>query len=222
MSEVRHELLSAHLPFWNHLRETQRETLISATRTVRYKKGSTLSEAGEQCGVVIVRRGRICAVATSSEGRETVIMSCYAGDICLLAAHCFIPPTSLNTSLIAETEADVLIIDAQSLEGVCSHNTHAESFIRQLTARHFCLAAGGLYTMLIHSPRRRLAAYLCAASDRTGALRVKATHEQMSRHVGTAREVITRTLRAMEQEGLITVERGCILLRDKAALKKLT
>ena len=55
------ELLGAYLPFWERLRETQRDNITNNTRAVRYRKGSHIADVGEDCGMVIVRRGRICA-----------------------------------------------------------------------------------------------------------------------------------------------------------------
>lgn len=43
------------------------------------------------------------------------------------------------------------------------------------------------------------------------------THEQIARHLGTAREVVTRMLKYFQMEGMVTLERGVvkIISRDK-------
>lgn len=221
MSDIKREFLSSRLPFWDRLRENQRDALVAGARTARYKKGSQLADVGEDCGVILVKRGRICAIAVSEEGREVALLCCYSGDMCLLAAHAFMDTAAFNISISAETEADVMIIDTKTFSDVCKSNIHAEGYIRRVISDHFSMVVGNIHHMLIHSPERRIAAYLCSAAERTGSGKVRATHEQIAKHVGTAREVVTRTLKKMAGEGMILSERGFVVIKDKAALKKL-
>lgn len=215
------EALSTALPFWGRLRESQRESLISNTRSVRYKKGSRLADVGEDCGVMIVRRGRICASGVSEQGREVALMTCRTGDICLLAAHSVMDTTAFNICVVAETEVNVLIISSRALEDVCKSCVHAESFMRRLVSQHFCSVVGNMQSMLLNSPEQRLAAYLCDFTDRTGSSRVSITHEQLAKHIGTAREVVSRTLKRLSNSGIVASERGAIIILDRARLRAL-
>ncbi len=223
MSENRGKtgLLAALLPFWERLRETQRENLVNNTRTVRYKKGSQLAGVGEDCGMIIVRRGRICAYTVSEQGREVAMLTCYSGEICLLAAHNLIDTSAFNICVAAETEADVLIVDSTTLADVCKGCIHAEGYVRRVISSHFCQVVGSMQDMLLQSPEQRLAGFLCAASDRTGSGRVNTTHEQLAKHIGTAREVVSRTLKSMSAEGVVSLERGAVVIRDKSRLREL-
>ena len=221
MSDTKLEILNASLPFWERLRQPQKDDIYAHTRITRYKKGSNIADVGENCGIIIVKRGRICAYTVSAEGREVALLSCYSGDVCFLAAHNFIDTVHFNISIIAETEADVVIIDPQNFAAVCKSNIHAESFVRRQIAEHFCAVTGNMQDMLLQSPERRIAAYLCSTSDRTGTTRIKATHEQIAKHAGTAREVVTRTLKKMSADGILAPERGLIIIKDKSRLKSL-
>lgn len=221
MSDTKLEVLSAELPFWERLRQSQKDDIYAHTRITRYKKGSNIADAGENCGIIIVKRGRICAYSVSDEGREIALLCFYSGDVCLLAAHSFVDTSRFNISISAETEADAVIIDQQNFAAVCKSNIHAEGFVRRQIAAHFCAVTGNMQDMLLQSPERRIAAYLCESSDRTGTTRIKATHEQIAKHAGTAREVVTRTLKKMAAEGILSPERGLIVIKDKSKLKNL-
>jgi len=48
------------------------------------------------------------------------------------------------------------------------------------------------------------------------------TQQEMAAMAGTAREVVGRSLKALEEGGLITLDRHRIIIRDKEALHKLT
>ena len=64
----------------------------------------------------------------------------------------------------------------------------------------------------------RLARHLLDRADARGI--VSATHADLARGIGSAREVVSRRLDAMARNGLIRVERGWIELRDRAALAR--
>ena len=54
-----------------------------------------------------------------------------------------------------------------------------------------------------------------------GTDRLRLTHDQIARHLGSAREVVTRLLRYFQEEGLVRLSRGGVALADRAALADL-
>ena len=53
----------------------------------------------------------------------------------------------------------------------------------------------------------------------TGSDAITMTHEQIARHLGTAREVVSRMLKHMAADGAIEVTRKCINITDKKKLR---
>ena len=47
------------------------------------------------------------------------------------------------------------------------------------------------------------------------------THDQIARHLGSAREVVTRMLKYFQAEGLVGLSRGGVRLLDRAGLERL-
>ena len=44
------------------------------------------------------------------------------------------------------------------------------------------------------------------------------THDEIARHMGSAREVVSRMLKYFQQEGIVDLSRGCITLLDRQRL----
>ena len=67
----------------------------------------------------------------------------------------------------------------------------------------------------------RLAAFLLeeSALEQTDTLAI--THEMIAEHLGSAREVVTRMLRYMKDEGLVELARGTVKIADAARLQAL-
>ena len=50
---------------------------------------------------------------------------------------------------------------------------------------------------------------------------LRITHDRIGRHLGTAREVVTRMLNYFQSEGLVRLTRGAIILLDEERLASL-
>ena len=67
----------------------------------------------------------------------------------------------------------------------------------------------------------RLSIFLLDESVRLNTNDIKITHHQISKYIGTAREVVSRMLKYFEKENIIKLSRGSIKIIDKEKLKKL-
>ena len=67
----------------------------------------------------------------------------------------------------------------------------------------------------------RLAALLLEESALSESNELKTTHEMLAKHLGSAREVVTRMLKYFQAEGAVALSRGSILLTDQEKLKSL-
>jgi hypothetical protein len=72
----------------------------------------------------------------------------------------------------------------------------------------------------IHSIEQRAAKWMLAATERTGDDVVPFTHEELAAMLGAGRSHTTRVLREFRSRALIETRRGSVLVRDRAALKK--
>lgn len=221
IKESKTEYISSHLPFWNSLSEAQKAVLLGASRSLRIKKDSVIHSGGDT-GIILVRRGRLSVCVLSSDGRELVLTRIFAGGVCVLASGRVMEGTDISLQISSECETDIIIIDSATYGDVCASSIEAEAFTRLKLAQNFAELAVNMQSMLLLSPERKIAAFICGESDRTGSSRVKVTHEQLARNVGTAREVVSRTLGRLAQSGDITLERGVIVINDKENLRKLT
>ena len=76
--------------------------------------------------------------------------------------------------------------------------------------------------ILFMSLDKRLALYLLEESTVNNSDTIKATHDQIARHLGSAREVISRMLKYFTAEGIIQSARGEIKILDKSRLELLS
>ena len=212
MNDTRAEYLCGRLDFWDSLSERQQSRLLDGTTISRYKKGSVIHNGVGDLGLIFVRRGRVCVYTVSEEGREFCCCG-FCGRLLRLAAHGE-HRLSVRKRRDRGRPHDNRLAGNQ---GHCKTSIKAESF-----AARQCGISVTWYQHAEHASGQRRAQNwpTYAESDRMGTARIR-QHEQIARYVGTAREVVSRTLGRLASSGALELERGVIIIRDKSKLRKL-
>ena len=68
---------------------------------------------------------------------------------------------------------------------------------------------------------KRLAEFLLEECSLEETNILKITHETIAKHMGTAREVVTRMLRYFQNEGMVRLSRGTVTILDEKKLEAL-
>ena len=211
--------LDAYLPFWKHLSVVQQQRLLETAVLREMPKGTMLhSGAGDCMGLLVVQSGMLRAYLLSDEGREITLYRLFPYDICLLSASC----------MMSSLEQDVLIASAEpvvfwQIPTDVSRQLETESpevarYTNELMASRFSDVLWLLEQVLTRRLDARIAGFLLEEADRTGSDRLAMTHEAIARHLGSAREAVTRMLQYLQGEGMLTLFRGGLALTDRPAL----
>jgi CRP-like cAMP-binding protein len=73
----------------------------------------------------------------------------------------------------------------------------------------------------LHTVRARLAAYLVRMSSGRDRFGLEETNDAIASHVGTVREVVSRTLRDLKESGVISLAGRQVIVRDPAQLRRI-
>lgn len=75
--------------------------------------------------------------------------------------------------------------------------------------------------MISKKMEQRIAAFLLEQSSLHNSEVLSVTHDTIARNLGTVREVISRSLKYMEKNGLLTLSRGQIQLANMERLREI-
>ena len=83
-------ILKSSLPFWEHLKETEKKTLSQWSQLVRYEKGGIIRCQNCECtGVLIIKSGSVRTYMLSEEGKEITLYRLREMSVSfLLPAYC--------------------------------------------------------------------------------------------------------------------------------------
>ncbi len=177
--------------------------------------GACLFQPGDESqAFLIVRQGTVRVEQTNSEGRTVVLYRVHEGESCVLTTSCLISNRPYTGYGYAEGDVEALAIGAEAFRGLLAK----DAGFRDLVFRGFVERVGELTevidSLLLHRTDTRLAVWLA----RHGVGPLEMTQQEIAQEIGTAREVVSRTLKSFEREGWLVLGRGFVDLRDPAAL----
>lgn len=214
--------LKQSYPFWEHLTADQKERLVSCSCIRSYERGQFIHSRSEEClGVLLVLKGQIRTYIQSEEGREVTLFRLGNGEICTLSAACMMQEITFDIFIEALEDTTLLITSAACIHKVMERNIYAENFIYRQTAERFSDVMWSMGQLLFTSLDKRLAAYLADEQVKSHSGSISTTHEQIAKNLGTAREVVSRSLKYFEKEGILSLGRGRIKILDMKKLKEL-
>ena len=215
--------LERAFPFWETLTEEQRALLEQNTVPVSYAREEAIHHGSLDCiGVLLLQTGRMRVHLLSEDGRDVTLYRLQAGDVCLLTASCILREITFDVFVDAEEPCRAFLIPAPVFRRLTGESLPAQLFEYQLLAARFSDVMWAMQQILFLSFDKRLAIFLTDELARTGSRTVRMTHEQIARHTGSAREVVSRMLKYFETEGMVALSRGAVEITDPKRLRALT
>lgn len=227
LDEAQLAFLRSALGFYEDLSGAERAKLERAASAMRFPKGKSLrSDDGECLGLLLVKSGELRTFIRSEEGREITLYRLSPGELCVLSATCVLSSIRFDVSIEASSDAEVVKIGLGAFEEIMRENLRVENFAYKSAAERFSDVIWAVQQLVFMSFDARLAIFLLDESakprqGRGGDGEIRATHEEIARNVGSAREVVSRALKAFESRGIISLGRGSVRVLDRKALQEL-
>lgn len=191
--------------------------LRTRSRHAAAPAGTVLFRPGEMCSqLVLLASGTVQVRIVSESGRELLLYRVLPGETCVLSFACLLSRGVYKAEGVCETDVAGRAVDRATLQELLSVSpAFRDRMLGIQTARIFDLI-GLVDEIAFHRTLSRLAGRLLElAGDRNV---VEETHQALALDLGTAREVVSRRLKLLEDKGLIALERRRILIVDAPGL----
>lgn len=214
--------LEDFFPNWDVLTSTQKSQLYNSVENHHYKKGEFPHKGGQDCtGLFLVKEGQLRVFILSESGKEITLYRLFALDICLFSASCIMKNINFDLHVEAEKDTDVFIIPADVYEELVKVSLPVSDYTNQLMAARFTDVMWIMEQVLFTRFDSRLADFLLEQNVIEQSDILVITHDEIARHMGSAREVVTKMLNYFASEGILKLSRGKITLLDKKKLNDL-
>lgn len=200
--------LIRRIPLFSKLNPIQAESLAGAVSKRKVRRGTVLVEQGQTADALfIILTGRARVLMTDPKGRQVILAtlgpSDHFGEMGLIDGE----PASATVQ--AEIAMDVLVLGRSDFANCLANNfVMAESIMRVLVQRLRAADAkiGSLALMGVYA---RVAQHLldAAVKDEQGNLwiRSKLPRQDIAKQIGASREMVSRVMKDLEDQGFIQV-----------------
>ena len=206
------------LPFWNTLDANQKRFVQDKLVERRFREGQSIHDGEECTGLILVNSGQLRSFILSESGKEITLFRLFEGDVCILSSSCIMKNITFDIHVEAEKNSEILIMPASVFKRLSDESRAVKDFQAEITAARLSDVMWVVEQVVFMSMDKRLANFLLEQASVEGADDLSITHDVIARHLGTAREVISRMLKYFENEGLVALSRGKVTLTDRKRL----
>lgn len=169
---------------------------------------------------MFIMKGTVRIYKINEQGREITLYRVQSGQSCVLMMASILGETEYEASAYIEVECEILLIPVDIFRMWMDNNKPLRQFIYKQFIQRINAVTNLLDNIAFKPMSYRLAQFLFNnSSEETKTLMI--THEQLALELGTAREVISRTLKDFQNKGILSLNRGKIRLLDRLALENI-
>jgi CRP/FNR family transcriptional regulator, anaerobic regulatory protein len=171
-----------------------------------------LDENASIRSIPIVTRGTLRVIRTEEDGREILLYYIGTGESCIMS---FLGGLHNETSKVraeVEEEAEILFLPIEKVSMFIREYPQWLDYIFRLYHKRFEELLDMVNAIAFKKVDERLLDLLNKKSALTGSDSIPVTHEQLASELGTARVVVSRLLKQLEESGRVQLARNRITL----------
>ncbi|TSD64075.1 Crp/Fnr family transcriptional regulator [Inquilinus sp. KBS0705] len=162
--------------------------------------------------IPVVLSGSMRVMRQDEDGREILLYYIKPGESCIMSFLAGIHEDTSKVKLVVEEDSEVLMLPiAKASEWIKVYPEWAD-FIFKLYHKRFEELLDVINAVAFQKLDDRIVTLLKRKASVYGSNEFSITHQQLAEELGTTREVISRLLKQMEKQELITLSRNKITL----------
>ncbi len=178
-----------------------------------FNVGDTLVAEGSYIRAIpIVMQGALKVIRTEEDGREILLYYIKSGESCIMS---FLGGLHNETSKVraeVEEDAEILFLPVDKVSLFIKDHPEWLDYIFRLYHKRFEELLDVVNAIAFRKVDERLLELLQKKSELTNSNTIIITHEQLANELGTARAVVSRLLKQLEENGRVQLGRNKIIL----------
>lgn len=193
------------------------KSVIEKGRVIEIEEGEVLIRSGDAIqNTMLVVDGRIKIYREDEDGNEHLLYYLDPGSACAISIMCALQNERSKITAIAETHATLIAIPFEFIGKWMEVYPSWSSFIIQTYRARFDELLLTIDHIAFKKMDERLVFYLKQKAEVFGN-QIVVSHQEIANDLNSAREVISRLLKRLEQMGAIRLERNLIHIIDLEA-----
>jgi CRP/FNR family transcriptional regulator, anaerobic regulatory protein len=171
-----------------------------------------LQESSSIRSIPIVLKGSLKVMRTEEDGREILLYYILPGESCIMSFLAGLNDDTSKVKAIVDEEAEVLLIPIDKASELVRSNPQWVDFIFKLYHKRFEELLNVVNAVAFKKLDARILDTLNKKAAASKSNELQLTHQQLADELGSSREVVSRILKQMENEKLVSLSRNKIVL----------
>lgn len=196
-------------PFLYDLTKSEYDFFMSHCTSRKLEQGQLMVGDNDRCGgIPFVLEGNMRLFRTSDTGKDITLYKVGSGELCVLAAVCSFANLKYDFTAEALEDSKLTIMSVEGFNHLLNKSSVFNRYIFSSIADKLIVALNAIELLNFTSIEDRIKSYLNmhANDDKI----IVNTHENIARDIGSSREVVSRKLKELENEGYLSLKRGKI------------
>ncbi|HOY00369.1 Crp/Fnr family transcriptional regulator [Zoogloea sp.] len=210
------DALIALYPILATLTARTRQRLEARAQFLELPAGTTVFDERQACrGFPFVISGSIRVVKAAPNGRELPLYRVTPGETCIISSACLLGQAPYNARGVTEADTTLLVVPNEDFQALLGEQAFRD-FVFQLFSERIADLMQLIEEVAFRKLDQRLAALLLGKGQR-----LHTTHQQLADELGSVREIVSRLLKGLAEQGLVALSREQIEILDPAGLRRL-
>lgn len=176
-----------------------------------FTAGDVIMRTGQYIkSTVLVLKGRIKIYRENEEGSEFLMYYLGPGEACAVSMICTLQSQTSEVMAQAEEDTEVLMLPVQLMDQLMNDYKSWYQFVIRTYRSRFDELLTVVDNIAFRNMDERLEFYLTRYVKNTGTKQIELSHQQIADDLNSSREVISRLLKKMEQQGRVKLQRNMI------------
>ena len=177
--------------------------ILDVSKIVSIEKGTKILREGQYIkSIPIVIKGLIKVISVYDD-KELLLYYIRPKESCIMSFAASIKNEPIYISAITEEDSEVLLIPSDKIaRWITKYPKINQIFYQQYNQRYTDLI-NTINSVLFNNMDKRLYSYLKEKKQFTNKSLIKISHREIANDLGTAREVISRVMKKLENEGSV-------------------
>ena len=187
-----------------------RDAVFNASQAVTLPKGQEILREGQYVKVIPIVLSGSLKVFTRHEDKDLFLYHIQSGESCIMSFTAGLKGRVSQVYASVEEDCEVMLLPSEAAISLVSTHPQIMSFFMDLHHYRYTDLLDTIHQVLFFNVDQRLEEFIKAKAKVTQSNTLNLSHRQIASELGTAREVISRVMKKLENQGKVKQHRSFI------------
>ena len=185
-------------------------------RMISAKEGAVILDIGQTVrSIPLLLQGVLKITRIDEQGKELLLYYLHANESCAMTFTCCMQQYPSEVKASAESDVEYLAVPVSAMDEWLTKYPSWKSFVMRTIRSRFNELLNAIDQLAFQKLDERIEHYLKEKSRSTRSTLINPSHEQIANDMASSREVISRLLKRLENEGKVLLYRNQIkIMKD--------